>query len=220
MTVHHRSSVRQTVNGKRSTVNDKRQLRIIAGSLRGRKLDSPTWEGVRPTSDKLRETLFNVIAPRVSQARVLDAFAGTGAIGIEALSRGASHVTFVDHDPRSLKLIQANLERCGVSDRYVIIRARLGGTPRSPLSRPTESIDLAVLDPPYDEPDLSAAIASVEPLLAPGGVLVLEHASKRAGPTSVGSLWRGRVVNSGDSALSFYARRPTTDDGRSTMEGL
>src|SRR3954467_12280922 len=100
-------------------------MRIIAGSLKGRKLAAPTWDGVRPTSDKLRETLFNVVASRLPDARVLDAYAGTGAIGIEALSRGAAHVTFVDADSRSLKLIQQNLQRCGVADRYAITRARL-----------------------------------------------------------------------------------------------
>lgn len=89
-------------------------MRIIAGSLKGRRIDAPVWEGLRPTSDKLRETLFNVLAPRIDGARVLDGYAGTGAVGIEALSRGAAHVTFVERDPRAVKLIEANLERCGV----------------------------------------------------------------------------------------------------------
>ena len=97
-------------------------MRIIAGELKGRRLKTPKWDGLRPTSDKLRETLFNVVAARVPGARVLDHYAGTGAIGIEALSRGASHVTFVDNDARALKLIDENLRHCGVPDRYVIIR--------------------------------------------------------------------------------------------------
>jgi len=180
-------------------------MRVIAGTLKGRKLDTPTWEGIRPTSDKLRETLFNVVAQRVPGARVLDGYAGTGAIGIEALSRGASHVTFVDDDVRSVKLVERNLARCGVSDRYVIIRARLGGeTPAQLPGLPTGSFDLAVLDPPYDEQQLTASIAAIEPLVAPGGLLVLEHARKRSSPESAGKLSRTRVLNSGDSALSFY----------------
>jgi 16S rRNA (guanine966-N2)-methyltransferase len=180
-------------------------MRVIAGSLKGRKLDTPKWEGIRPTSDKLRETLFNVVAQRVPDARVLDAYAGTGAIGIEALSRGAARVTFVDDDLRSVKLVERNLARCGVSDRYVIIRARLGGeTPATLLGPTVGSFDLAVLDPPYDEQDLTASIATIEPLVAPRGLLVLEHARKRSSPESVGKLSRTRVVNSGDSALSFY----------------
>ena len=182
-------------------------MRIIAGSLKGRRLSTPTWDGVRPTSDKLRETLFNVLAARVPDARVLDAYAGTGAIGIEALSRGAAHVTFVDRDPRSLKLIAENLQRCGVSDRYAIIRARLGGAPnssRKDFDATTSLFDLVVLDPPYDERDLSAAIDAVRRRLAPRGVLVLEHARKREAPAAVDGLMRTRVLNSGDSALSFY----------------
>jgi 16S rRNA (guanine966-N2)-methyltransferase len=179
-------------------------LRVISGSLKGRRLQTPAWDGLRPTSDKLRETLFNIIAGRVTNARVLDAYAGTGAIGIEALSRGASHVTFADRDPRALKLIAGNLERCGVSNRYVIIRARLGL--RAPLSLAPESFDVAVLDPPYDEPDLAAAVDAAEPLIAPGGLMVLEHARRRPAPEAAGGLPRIREVTSGDSALAFYAR--------------
>ena len=178
-------------------------MRVIAGSLKGRRLSTPKWEGLRPTSDKLRETLFNIVARRVPDARVLDAYAGTGAIGIEALSRGAAHVTFVDRDPRALKLVDENLRRCGVSDRYAIIRLRLGETPQSLAPG---SFDLAVLDPPYDEPDLRAVIATAEPLMALGALLVLEHARRRPAPDSAGGFIRIRDVASGSSALAFYER--------------
>ena len=178
-------------------------MRIIAGSLKGRRLKTPTWDGLRPTSDKLRETLFNILAPGIDGAAFLDAYAGTGAIGIEALSRGAAHVTFADSDPRALMLIGENLKLCGVSDRYVIIRAQLG---LASLSLPPESFDLAVLDPPYDEPDLAARVIAVEPLIAAGGLVVLEHARRRPAPDSAGGLSRVRDVNSGDSALAFYQR--------------
>jgi 16S rRNA (guanine966-N2)-methyltransferase len=172
-------------------------MRIIAGALKGRRLNTPKWPELRPTSDKLRETLFNVLAQRVQGARVLDLFAGTGAIGIEALSRGAAHVTFVDTDARARKLIEENLARCGVSDRYVIIR--------TPQSLPAESFDLVVLDPPYAVPDLSSTIAAVEPLIVPGGLLILEHARRRPAPEAVGRLRKTRDLVSGDSALAFYS---------------
>ena len=172
-------------------------MRVIAGELKGRRLKSPAWAGLRPTSDKLRETLFNILAPRLAGARVLDGYAGTGAIGIEAISRGAAHVTFVDADPRALTLIGENLRHCGVRDRYVIIR--------SPQSLPAGSIDLAVLDPPYDEPDLTAAIVAAEPLIAPGGLLVIEHARRRPVPEQAGRLRMSRDLVSGDSALAFYS---------------
>src|ERR671920_2433132 len=97
-------------------------MRIIAGTLKGRRIDTPKWEGLRPTSDKLRETLFNVLAPRIAGAAFLDGYAGTGAVGIEALSRGAAHVTFVEQDRRAQELIAANLERCRIENRYAIIR--------------------------------------------------------------------------------------------------
>jgi len=171
-------------------------MRIIAGELKGRRLKTPKWGGLRPTSDKLRETLFNVVSARVPGARVLDFYAGTGAVGIEALSRGAVHVTFVDTDGRALKLIEENLRHCGVRDRYAIIQ--------TPQSLPAGSIDLAVLDPPYDEPDLTASIAAAEFLIAPDGLLVLEHARRRPSPEQVGRLGRTRDLVSGDSALAFY----------------
>src|SRR5579862_9154901 len=98
-------------------------MRVIAGTLKGRRLEAPSWEGLRPTSDKLRETLFNVLAPRVPGARLIDGFAGTGAIGIEALSRGASEVAFVERDPRAVALIESNLAKCGVQTGYAIVRA-------------------------------------------------------------------------------------------------
>jgi 16S rRNA (guanine(966)-N(2))-methyltransferase RsmD len=91
-------------------------MRVIAGTLKGRRLKAPDWDGLRPTSDKLRETLFNILGTRVAGARVLDGYAGTGAIGIEALSRGAAHVTFVERDRRATALIAANLAACGVRE--------------------------------------------------------------------------------------------------------
>lgn len=176
-------------------------MRVIAGTLKGRRLLPPTWPGLRPTSDKLRETLFNVIAARVPGARVLDAYAGTGAIGIEALSRGAAHVTFVDHDPRALALIKDNLRRCGVSDRYAIIRSRLG---ERSSALPPRGFDLAVLDPPYDETDLAAALSAAAALMMPGGLLVLEHARRQIAPDLAAEMARTRDLRSGDSALTFY----------------
>ena len=178
-------------------------MRIIAGSFKGRRLATPKWDGLRPTSDKLRETLFNILAARVQGARVLDGYAGTGAIGIEALSRGAAHVTFVDSDARALRLIEQNLKLCGVSDRHVIIRGRLGTS----LLPASATFDLAVLDPPYDAPDLAAAVAAAAPFVAPDGVLALEHARRRPAPESAGGLARTRDVISGDSALAFYERQ-------------
>ena len=89
-------------------------MRVIAGEFKGRRLKTPTWEGIRPTSDKLRETLFNILAPRIAGARVLDAYAGTGALGLEALSRGAAHVTFVEQRPSRGEARSRKTRRCAV----------------------------------------------------------------------------------------------------------
>ena len=176
-------------------------MRVIAGSLKGRRLQTPTWDGLRPTSDKLRETLFNVVAARVGEARVLDGFAGTGAVGIEALSRGAAHVTLVEPDARAVRLIERNLEHCAVTDRYAIIRARFADAARRLLPG---SYELIFLDPPYGSDVVVSSLETAAALLAPDGLLILEHARRDAAPACAGSLAKTRDIMSGDSALSMY----------------
>jgi 16S rRNA (guanine(966)-N(2))-methyltransferase RsmD len=182
-------------------------MRIIAGSLKGRRLHAPKWEGLRPTSDKLRETLFNVVAPRIAGAIVLDGYAGSGAVGIEALSRGAAHVTFVERDRRAVALIEANLEHCGVTDRYAIIRARFAGNERPPGGG---RFDLIFLDPPYGPRELNAALEAAGPLVAEGSLLIVEHAKRDPAPATSGLLVRTREIVSGDSALTLYQRSGET----------
>jgi 16S rRNA (guanine(966)-N(2))-methyltransferase RsmD len=176
-------------------------MRIIAGALKGRRLKTPTWPGLRPSSDRLRETLFNILAPRVAGARVLDGYAGTGAVGLEAFSRGAAEVVFVERDARAASLIAENLRHCGVSKGCAIMRADLGR-----LSEPAGArrFDLVLLDPPYAEADLESIVTRAAAWLAADGLLVLEHARRRAVPVAAGPLIRTRVVESGDSALSFF----------------
>jgi 16S rRNA (guanine(966)-N(2))-methyltransferase RsmD len=175
-------------------------MRVIAGRYKGRRLKAPTWDGLRPTSDKLRETLFNILAPRLEGARVLDGCAGTGAVGIEALSRGAAHVTFIDRDRRAVALIEANLAVCGVAAGYTIehrdLIAGLGHASGA-------AFDVIWLDPPYDSDDISSVLAAASGLLAPGGLLVLERATRRE-PDAPASLTRVRDVKSGDSTLTFF----------------
>ena len=176
-------------------------MRVIAGTLKGRRLDTPDWDGLRPTSDKLRETLFNVLATRVRGARVLDGYAGTGAVGIEALSRGAAHVTLVESDPRAIRLVERNLDHCAVTDRYAIIRARFADAARR---LQPGSFELIFLDPPYGPDVIVSSLEAAAPLVAPGGLLILEHARRDAAPARAGSLAKTRDLMSGDSALSLY----------------
>ncbi len=183
-------------------------MRIIAGRYKGRLLKAPTWEGLRPTSDRLRETLFNVVAPRIREAHVLDGYAGTGAIGIEALSRGAASVTFVEADRRAQALIAENLAHCGIESGYAIIRAPAGrafdAIRRAPAFTPFE---IVLLDPPYDHP-AEQVLNGVDDVMAADGLLVLEHARRAAVPAEYGRLVCTRQLVSGDSALAFYACRP------------
>jgi len=184
-------------------------LRVIAGSLKGRRLATPDWPGLRPTSDRLRETLFNIVAPRIASARVIDGYAGTGAVGIEALSRGASHVTFIEADPRAVRLIEQNLDRCGIDpeadDRCSIIRGSFTNVVRAAPTAPMHrDVDLILLDPPYDEPDIEAVLVAAAHVLAPSGLIVLEHARRRVLPASVDGLRLARTVPSGDSALAIF----------------
>ena len=179
-------------------------LRIIAGAHKGRRLKTPTWPGLRPTSDKLRETLFNILAARVPGARVLDGFAGTGALGIEALSRGAAHVTFFEKDRRALALIAENLAACGLREGYTTEYGDVAAL----LARGSAPFDLILLDPPYDIPDVDAVLDAASRRLADEGLVVLERATRRE-PSVPASLTRTRDVKSGDSTLTFFVAART-----------
>ena len=150
--------------------------------------------------------MFNILAPRVAGARLVDGYAGTGAVGIEAMSRGAASVIFVECDRRAAALLEGNLARCGLADGCAIIRAGFLEAARRTL--PPASFDLVLLDPPYDEADLPAVVAAAAPLVDGDGLLVLEHARRRPSPDDAGGLIRARVVPSGGSAPSVYPRRP------------
>jgi 16S rRNA (guanine966-N2)-methyltransferase len=178
-------------------------MRIIAGRLKGRRLKAPAWEGLRPTSDKLRETLFNILAPRISGARVLDGFAGTGAVGIEAISRGAAHVTFIEKDRRAVALIEENLTACDVEGGYTIHR---GDAAAVLPGLSSNSFDLILLDPPYDIMTMTPVLDASTRVLAAGGLVVLEHATRRE-PEPAARLEVVRRVKSGDSTLTFFAAR-------------
>lgn len=176
-------------------------MRIIAGRFKGRSLVTPTWTGLRPTSDRLRETLFNVLASDVPGARVLDVFAGTGAVGLEALSRGAAAVTFVEQDRRAVALIRQNLVRCAVSEGCAIVAREAAEALRSDR---LDLFDIVFLDPPYTSPARDAVMLQAAAHVAADGVLVLEHAHRQAPPQSIAGLALTRTLRQGDSSLAFY----------------
>jgi 16S rRNA (guanine966-N2)-methyltransferase len=148
--------------------------------------------------------LFNVLGQQLDGWQVLDAFAGTGAVGIEALSRGAAEITFVERDPRAAALIADNLAHCGVTDRYVIIREDFGGAAARLIG---VRFDLMFLDPPYGAASLAGALEHAEPLANEGGRVVIEYAWRDAAPERHGRLRLARTLKSGDSGLAFYEWR-------------
>jgi 16S rRNA (guanine(966)-N(2))-methyltransferase RsmD len=188
-------------------------MRIIAGKYRGRKLKSPPSPQTRPTSDRLRETLFNILAPRIRGARFLDLCSGSGAVGIEALSRGATHATLVDQSRRMCGLIEVNLEAFGVDDdESEVVCAEVAEFLRKRTKRAaTESgaFDIVFFDPPYAtdyEEVLKRLGDQSKALLAADATIVVEHHKKRELDEEFGVLRRYRSVKQGDSCLSFYQR--------------
>src|SRR2546421_4543143 len=185
-------------------------MRIIAGQYRGRVLKSPPSMQIRPTSDRLRETLFNVLAPRLHDTRFLDLCAGSGACGIEALSRGASFVTFVDRSRKTCGLIEANLDLLNVpEDQTEVVMSEAADYLRRAVARELAPSDIAYFDPPYTTdylPVLELFGLHAAALLTPDGVLVVEHHHKNALRDAMGQMRRWRILKQGDSALSFYER--------------
>jgi 16S rRNA (guanine(966)-N(2))-methyltransferase RsmD len=185
-------------------------MRIIAGSFRSRTLAAPAGLATRPTSDRLRETLFNVLAPRIAGAVFLDLYAGSGAVGIEALSRGAALVTFVERAPASLAVLRANLDRLGLVSGFRIQSGNVGAFLRRLPTGVAPKFDLVFLDPPYDavleyESTLGVLGGAALGLLAPGALVVAEHRRKERLEERYGRLERLRLLEQGDAALSFYA---------------
>jgi 16S rRNA (guanine(966)-N(2))-methyltransferase RsmD len=189
-------------------------MRIIAGKFRSRQLKSTKGMALRPTSDKLRETLFNILGELVVDARFMDLFAGSGAIGIEALSRGASETIFVEKHPPTAALIKKNLESLDIRTGARVVASdalkaleRLAKAP----STANAAIDILFLDPPYAETEqykTVLAFLGATNLLAENAVVIAEHQRSLDLPESSGNLERVRVLRQGDAALTFYRFRP------------
>ena len=186
-------------------------MRVIAGTLRRRTLDAPAGWATRPTSDRLRETLFNVLAPRISGARFLDLYAGSGAVGIEAVSRGAENVVLVERAVASLKVLRGNLEKLRVLSGVRVEAVSVGAFLRR--ARPENAamqFDVVFLDPPYEAAEEYAMVLGLlggdaVGLLAEGAAVIAEHRRKQKFKDGYGLLQRVRVLEQGDAALSFYA---------------
>ena len=183
--------------------------RIIGGEGKGRRLKAPKGLATRPTGARVRQTLFDILAPRLPGCRFLDAFAGAGAVGLEALSRGAALVVLVDVAADAVAAMRANaalLTRAGGEVRIVRQQARVA---LAAFADAQERFDVIYLDPPYDSDLCEASLeqAGRTGVLAERGVVVAEHFHKRALPERIGGLTRSREVRVGDHRLSFYRRQ-------------
>lgn len=181
-------------------------MRIISGVYRGRILRSPSDSKTRPTSDRLRETLFNILQPRIDdETRFLDLCAGTGAIGIEAISRGAAFATFVDKSRRTCALIEKNLDLLDIAEEKTEVFC---DSAEKFVSREHSAAwDVVFYDPPYQTdyvPVLFELGTNTANLLNPEGILIVEHHAKNEIPDAIGEIRRWRITKQGETHLSFY----------------
>lgn len=183
-------------------------MRVIAGQYRSRVLVAPRGRDTRPTSDRLRETLFNVLAPHIESVVFADLYAGSGAVGIEALSRGAREAIFVEQAEPALKAIRTNLAALGIRGGYVL-EARGVAAVLKRLASSGRTADVVFLDPPYEDAEayestLRLLGGECSGLLTSDSIVVAEHAKKDDLAERYGKLLRYRVLKQGDAALSFY----------------
>jgi 16S rRNA (guanine966-N2)-methyltransferase len=182
-------------------------MRIIAGTFRSRQLKSLKGLSLRPTSDMLRETLFNILGPRVEGSRFLELFAGTGAIGIEAISRGAATAVFVENHSATVRLIRENLVALEITSGARVVLASVTSALEKLQNEKTDAFDFIFLDPPYaNENDYADTLRSLEnsSLVSDSTIVIVEHQKNFKLPARLSRMQPFRTVRQGDSALSFY----------------
>ena len=204
-------------------------MRVIAGTYRSRILKSLKGLALRPTSDRLRETLFNVLGSGISGSRFLDVFAGTGAVGIEALSRGATHATFIENHAPSAAVIRKNLASLKITSGATVIcadavKALQSLAARIPAAESESNslqYDYIFVDPPWAATEDYSRVMSylaASKILAPGGIAIVEHRKSFNISESYATLKRGRLLRQGDAALSFYRRETPAQNEISVAE--
>lgn len=196
-------------------------MRVIAGQLRGRKLESLDGRNIRPTSDRVKESLFNILGDCVIDSAFLDLFGGTGSIGIEAISRGAKLTVFVDDSIKSIEVLRSNLDRLDVNKNSEVYNTDYL-TAISRLHKDQRYFDLIFIDPPYS---LGMAQNSLEAInkndiLKPNGIIIVEHDEKDEMPQTVGRLNLHRQKKYGKTKLSFYTFKPETECESDSKEEL
>ncbi|KUO70071.1 MAG: hypothetical protein APF77_24680 [Clostridia bacterium BRH_c25] len=180
-------------------------MRVIAGEFGGRRLDPIEGTDIRPTSDKVKESLFNILGDTVIDSIFLDLFGGTGGIGIEALSRGAKHVVFIDTSIKSIKVLKGNLKNLNVEDNVEVFHTDYS-TAIGKLHKYNKQFDIIFIDPPYSVGMAKAALEELDknPIIAQSGLVIVEHDSRDDMPQRVGKLHMCRIKQYGNTTLSFY----------------
>jgi 16S rRNA (guanine966-N2)-methyltransferase len=182
-------------------------VRIIAGEFRGRRLVSPRGRSIRPTADRVREAIFNIISMHLAGARVLDLYAGTGALGLEALSRGAAGAVFIDQNVAAVRLIHENIRLCGVQDRTRVIHQPIGQALKILAAGRggPELFDMVFLDPPYGKGLLQAVLIELTELeiVAPECLAIAEHHESESLPMAGGGWFKIRERKYGDTVVSL-----------------
>lgn len=180
-------------------------MRIITGQFKGRRLKTLDGLAVRPTSDRMRETLFNILMPRIEDARFLDICAGSGAVGIEALSRGAAHVTFIESSRKAASVISENLRHCGITEHFQLV-PRDAVTALKYFVQENRQFDIVYFDPPYDSEIYSPVLWPIAQhnLLAEDGIVIVEHRRQLPLAPNYDNLRPYREVVQGESVLTFF----------------
>ena len=177
-------------------------MRIISGEYRGRKLETPRGKDVRPTTDKVKEAMFSILMPYIPGARCLDLFAGTGGLGLEALSRGADFTVFCDNDRESIALVKENIKKCHAEDKSKVVF----GDYMKALERSDEKYDIIIVDPPYDSGLYIKCLTSIEKLdlLDDEGIIIAEHEKNGGLPDSLCKLSKIKEKSYGKTVLALY----------------
>ena len=192
-------------------------LRIVAGRFRGRRLLCPPGLDVRPTADRVKETLYNVLQPDLPGASVLDLYAGTGNLGLEALSRGAGRVVLVERAPAALAILRRNLDALGARGQVEVVR---GDALRYLARGDLQPFDIVVADPPYDSGAEDAVLRGVcGAALRPGGWFVLQHARRWRAPAALEDLRHARSKRFGDTVVDFFARQEVGSGSQHPSDG-
>jgi 16S rRNA (guanine(966)-N(2))-methyltransferase RsmD len=188
-------------------------MRVIAGIYKGRRLKTLEGLSVRPTSDRMRETLFNILTPRIEGARFADVCAGSGAIGVEALSRGARHVTFIESSLKAARIISENLRNCGIREDYRVINREAIRALKN-LASEKAQFDIIYFDPPYDSSIYTPVmwLIAKQDLLAESGVVIVEHRRQTPLAPNYDRLRPYRQVVQGESLLTFFGVEATAPD--------